>query len=66
MPVKSVLAVVFIWQRGKLLWQIIAFQHKMRYALRGEEYFIVLQLASRRRKGAHRAVLSFVERGNLC
>ncbi len=32
LPVKSVLAVVFIWQRGKIVWQIIAFQYKVKYA----------------------------------
>jgi hypothetical protein len=36
LPVKLILAVVFIWQCGKLLWQTIAFQHKIRYALREE------------------------------
>jgi hypothetical protein len=48
LPVKLVLAAIFIWQYGKLLWQNIAFRYKMRYALCGEESFIVLGLASRR------------------
>jgi len=31
-PVQSVLVVVFLWQRGKIVWQIIAFQDKVKYA----------------------------------
>jgi hypothetical protein len=46
MPVKSVLAAIFIWQCGKVLWQTIAFQLEMRYALREEEHCIILRLAS--------------------
>jgi hypothetical protein len=40
-PVKSVLAAIFMWQRDKILWQTIALQNKIRYVLREEEYFIV-------------------------